>query len=266
MIERPSRTARAIRLLRMTFLSYKSQVPPRARQSSAIRTLSVPPASARVVAVRPVDRLELLERPARADGDARERRLGEVRRHLRLVAEPLVEALEQGAATGHHDPAIHDVRGELGRRTVERLLDRVDDRLQGLLERVANLLAREHDRLRQPRHEVAAADLGLDLLTEREGRADLELHLLGGLLPDHQLVLALDVADDRLVELVAADADRLGDDDAAKRYHRHLTGAAADVDHHVAGRLAYGEPGADRGGHRLLDQVRLAGAGGQAGL
>ena len=37
--------------------------------------------------------LELLERAARAHGDAGERALGEVHRHLRLVPEPLVEAL-----------------------------------------------------------------------------------------------------------------------------------------------------------------------------
>ena len=118
----------------------------------------------------------------------------------------------------------------------------------------------------RPGDEVAAADLGLHLLLERVGRADLELDLLGRLLADQELVLLLDVVDDRLVELVAADADRLRDDDAAERDHRHLGGAAADVDDHVPGRLADRQPGADRGGHRLLDQVGLAGAGGQAGL
>src|SRR3954465_11649096 len=35
---------------------------------------------------------------------------------------------------------------------------------------------------------------------------------------------------------------------------------------HGAGRLPDGQPGADRGGHGLLDQVRLARAGAQAGL
>src|SRR5690606_7732900 len=55
------------------------------------------PAVARFLA-RSVDRLELLERPARADRDARERRLGQVGGHLRLVAEALVEALQQRAA------------------------------------------------------------------------------------------------------------------------------------------------------------------------
>ena len=76
----------------------------------------------------------------------------------------------------------------------------------------------------------------------------------------------LAVVDDRLVELVAADPDRLRDDDPAERDHRHLGGAAADVDDHRAGRLGDRQAGADRRRHRLLDQVGLAGAGREAGL
>ena len=89
--------------------------------------------------------------------------------------------------------------------------------LTGVLERVANLLAGEDDRLREAGEHVAPAHLGLSLLHERMRGADLELDLLGRLLPDHQLVLALDVVDDRLVHLVAADSQRLGDDDSAER-------------------------------------------------
>jgi hypothetical protein len=45
------------------------------------------------VAVGAVDRLELLERAPGPDRDAGERRLRAVRRHLGLVAQPLVEPL-----------------------------------------------------------------------------------------------------------------------------------------------------------------------------
>ena len=51
-----------------------------------------------------------------------------------------------------------------------------------------------------------------------------------------------------------------------RRDDRDLGGAAADVDDHVPGRLGDGEPRADRGGHRLLDQVGLARAGGERRL
>src|SRR4051812_9804017 len=172
-------------------------------------------APVRVRLVRPVDRVELLQRPAGADGDAGERALGQVHRHLRLGADPVGQALKQRSPAGEHDAAIHDVGGELGRRLVERLLDGVDDLRERRLEGTAHLGAREHHRLRQAADQVASPDLRLDLLGQLVGRADLELDLLRGLGADHQLVLALDVLDDRLVQLVAADADRLGDDDAA---------------------------------------------------
>ena len=59
---------------------------------------------------------------------------------------------------------------------------------------------------------------------------------------------------------------RQAGDDAAEADHRDLGGAAADVDDHVAGGLVHGQPGADRGRHRLLDDVDPAGAGLVAGL
>src|SRR2546422_9530795 len=60
---------------------------------------SITLAVARVPA-RAVDRLELLERPARAHRHAGKGRLGQVARHLRLVPEALIQALQQGAPTG----------------------------------------------------------------------------------------------------------------------------------------------------------------------
>jgi hypothetical protein len=74
------------------------------------------------------------------------------------------------------------------------------------------------------------------------------------------------VVDDRLVHLVAADAEALRDDDAAQRDDCDLARAAADVHDHVPGRLGHGQPGADRRRHRLLDQVSLARAGGECRL
>ena len=69
-----------------------------------------------------------------------------------------------------------------------------------------------------------------------------------------------------LVELVAADADGLADDDAAERDDGDLAGAAADVDDHAAGRLGHRQAGADGGRHGLLDERRPARAGRVGGL
>src|SRR4029079_1080854 len=103
------------------------RLPPGTAIASAADSLATLPAMVPAVAVRAVERLDLLERPARPDRDAGQRRLRAVRGHLRLVAQALVQALQERAAAGEHDPAVHDVRRELGRRAVEGLLDRVDD-------------------------------------------------------------------------------------------------------------------------------------------
>ena len=57
------------------------------------------------------------------------------------------------------------------------------------------------------------------------------------------------------------DAHRLQGDDAAEADDRGLAGAAADVDDHVADRLVDRQVGADRRGHRLLDQLGVGRAG-----
>jgi len=73
-----------------------------------------------VLAVRPLDHLELLERTPRADGNTGQGRLGDVRGYVRLLAHTLVEAVEQGPAAREHHPAVHDVGCEFGRSAVER--------------------------------------------------------------------------------------------------------------------------------------------------
>src|SRR5436305_4432278 len=158
---------------------------------------------------------------------------------MALVAEALFESLQQRAATGKGNATIHDVASQLWRGAVEGVLDRLDDVADRFAERLAHLLGAERDRLRQAGDEVAAADLRAHLLGQWRGRARLELHFLGGMGADRKLVLVFAVGDDRLVELVAADPDRLRDNDAAERDHRHLGGAATDVGDHRAGRLGY---------------------------
>ena len=124
-----------------------------------------------------------------------------------------------------------------------------------------DLPGRNDDGLRQAADQVTAADLGVRLVRGRAGRSDRHLDLLGGPFAQHERVLLLDEDDDRLVHFVAADADGLGGYDAAERDHRYLGGPAAHVHDHVAGRLVHRQPGADRGRHRLLDDVDAAGTG-----
>jgi hypothetical protein len=79
-------------------------------------------------------------------------------------------------------------------------------------------------------------------------------------------MVATDVADDGFVHLVAADPDGPRVDDAAERQDGDFRRAAADIDHHRAGRLGDRQASTDGCGHRLLDQPHLARAGALGGL
>jgi hypothetical protein len=109
-----------------------------------------------------------------------------------------------------------------------------------------------------PRCATSAASSG--------GGADLELHVLGRLLADRDAVPLLDVGDDRLVEVVPADAHRLRDDDPAERDDGDLARAPANVHDHVSDGLVDREAGSDRRRDRLLDQVDTARSRRQGGL
>jgi hypothetical protein len=182
------------------------------------------------------------------------------------VAEPVVEATEQRAAAGEHDAAVHDVAGQLGRGLVEGDPDGVDDRVHRLLDRGADVGAPQRHGARQPGDQVATTDLRLAVLGAGERRAEGHLDLLGRRLAQQQRVLLLHPVRDGPVHLVARGPDAQAGDDAAEADHGDLRRTAPHVDDHVAGGLVHGQPGADRGGHRLLDDVDPARAGLVAGL
>src|SRR5690606_16664610 len=96
-----------------------------------------------------------------------------------------------------------------------------------------------------------------------EGRADFLFDQFGGLFADQHAVVAADVVDDGLVELVAADPDRALVDHAAQGNDADFGSAAADIDHHRAGGFGNRQAGADGGRHGFFDQVDLGGAGAQ---
>ena len=63
------------------------------------------------------------------------------------------------------------------------------------------------------------------------------------------------MADDRVVDLVAAQSQGLGVDDAAEADDRDVRRAASDVDHHARSGVVDRQVGADSGCHRLLDDI-----------
>src|SRR5229473_7257621 len=106
---------------------------------------SIPPLGTNIRASRRradlAEDVELLERLARADHDRAERVLGEEHRQARLLAEQRIKALQERAAAREHDAAVGDVAGEFGGRALERALHHLDDGVDRLGQRVADLVA-----------------------------------------------------------------------------------------------------------------------------
>src|SRR4051794_21903692 len=77
-------------------------------------------------------RLHLLERPSGAERDATERIVGDRNRQTGRMPDDMIEIGEERAAAGQHDPLVDDVGGELWRGVLQRHLDGLDDRADGL--------------------------------------------------------------------------------------------------------------------------------------
>src|SRR5436305_4693846 len=210
--------------------------------------------------------LHLLERLAGAAHHAGERIVGDVDRQAGFLHEQAVEVAQERAAAGQHHAFFGDVGAQFRRRLLERRLDRRDDLVQRLRQRFEDFVGAYGEAARNALGEVAAFHFHLANFGARKGGADLFLDQLGSGLADQHAVVAADVIDDRLVELVAADAHRARIHHAAQRDHAHLGRAAADVHDHRPGRLRDRQVGTDGRGHRLFDQVHLAGAGADRAL
>src|SRR2546427_5769118 len=88
----------------------------------------------------PLQDFELLQALPRTDGHARQRVLGNMNRHSGLMLQTLVHSLEERPTTGQDDPALHDIGRQLGRTPVEGVPHSVDDRVDRLLQGLADLL------------------------------------------------------------------------------------------------------------------------------
>ena len=62
-------------------------------------------------------------------------------RQAGFLGEQAVEVAQQGAAAGQHHAALGDVGAELGRRLLERVLDRRDDLVERVGQRLEDLVA-----------------------------------------------------------------------------------------------------------------------------
>src|SRR6266568_2754093 len=181
--------------------------------------------------------LEILDALAGSQHDRLQGIVGYVDGQAGLLAQPVIYAAQQRAATGQCDSPVHDITGEFGRALVQCGPDGVDDHVERLFDGAANLLRGYLDGLRQAADQVPATDFDLRLSRCGKRRADRDLDVLGRPFAQHERVRLLDEGDDGLVEFVTADADRLRGHYAAKWDNGDLGGPAADIHDHAAHRL-----------------------------
>ncbi len=98
----------------------------------------------------------------------------------------------------------------------------------------------------QSRDLVPAAHFHRHILFHRHRASDGDLDLFSGTLTDPEVVFALHMVTDRLVEAVAADPQRSGDDDPIQRDDCNFGRASSDVDDHIARWVGHRHPSANR--------------------
>jgi hypothetical protein len=124
--------------------------------------------------------IEVVERRARAERDAGQRRLRAEHRHASLLSDALGEPPHQRAPTDEQDSVPAEVRRQLWWRVLERVVDRLQDLANWTDHRLSDLLAAQFDARRQPGEQVASLDVEGLLMVERGRGADRDLDRLRG--------------------------------------------------------------------------------------
>src|ERR1700726_3346247 len=140
-----------------------------------------------------VSRAELVHQLENAPATAGHAGQGVIRHHDRetfFLGEQLVDVAQQRAAAGEHDATLGDVRAQLRRSLLERLLHGTHDALQRLLQRLEDLVAVQRKAARHAFGEVAALYRQFAHLLPGIGRTDFDLDALGGRLADEDAVVA----------------------------------------------------------------------------
>src|SRR5258706_760465 len=202
--------------------------------------------------------VHFFQRLARAAHDAGERIVGDDHRQPGFFHEEAIEVAQERPAPGEHHAFFGDVGAELGRSLLQRRLHRADDLVERFSERFQDLVRGNGEASRDALREVAALHFHLAHFGAGEGRADFLLDRFRRGLTDEHAVIAADVVDDGLVELVPADAHRARIDHAAERYDADFRRPAADVHHHRARGFGYRQVRADPPGPPPPDQANPA--------
>ena len=148
-------------------------------------------------------------------GNAEKRIIGNAGRHAGDLGDEGIDVFEQRAAAGNNYAFVHNIRAEFGRCHLKYAFDDLNDLAQVVRDGFGDFIGGNLDCLRIAASEIAALDADFLLIRLFHGRTDIDLNQFSSALADRQAMLFFDVIDDRLIELVAADADGLSAHDTA---------------------------------------------------
>src|SRR5579864_8228612 len=146
---------------------------------------------------------EIAQHLARSEHHRRQRIVGNRNRQTGLLADALVQILEQRASPGKHDPAVADVGGKLGRGAFESHAASVQNRGDTFGKRLANFAVINRDCARHALNQVAPFHFHGQGFFQWIRRSDLHLDLLRRALSHKQVVFPLQVLHDGFVHFIS---------------------------------------------------------------
>src|ERR1051325_2824217 len=117
---------------------------------------SLNPFCANSIDTNHAQQFEIAQHFSGAQHDGSERVIGDGNRQAGFFTDALVQIFQKSAATGEHDTAVADVRGELRRSAFESHADRVHNRCHAFTERFANFAVVNGDGTGNSLNQVAA--------------------------------------------------------------------------------------------------------------
>jgi hypothetical protein len=163
---------------------------------------------------RSFERSTFFERASRAECDAFERSVRDGYPDSGLRAHSLVDAGQQAPPPASRMPLLLMSAASSGGVVSQRSFHGADDLSDAVVDRVAHLSRGDRRAPQQAGDPVATRNPRRRPFDRLPPRAAGDLCRLGRLPADHQMLIAVDVADDRIVHLVAADPHGLPDDDS----------------------------------------------------
>ena len=159
------------------------------------------------------------------------------------------------------DTALHDVRGQLRRRSLKNPADGLDNGSAWAFHGFMGLGGREGDGACRRIQLIHTPDKDRAVLIQRHGGSKVFLDILRRLAADQNAAFAPEIIGDGVVEFIASHLDALGNDQAAEGDDRDIGGPCADVDDQVPDRVINRQTRTDGSGKRLLDQEDMLRSG-----